>query len=106
MARFNKYNAKAVSVDGIRFDSKREAEFYKTLKLQKEMGAIKWFLMQVPFRLPGNTTYRADFMVRYNPGHYVDDPITVYDVKGYQTQVFKIKKRQVEEIYGQKVEVI
>lgn len=54
---------KRCECDGIQFDSQLEMRRYKELKLLKAAGEIKYFLRQVPFHLPGNITYRADFMV-------------------------------------------
>lgn len=97
--RKSKYRAERTEVDGIKFDSKKEAKFYSDLKILKKAGEIKYFLMQVPFRLHGNVRYKCDFMVVNN-----DDTIEFFDVKGYKTQVYKIKKKQVEEIYKIKIQ--
>ncbi|MCK5017669.1 MAG: DUF1064 domain-containing protein [Candidatus Peribacteraceae bacterium] len=90
----SKYRAVKAEVDGIKFDSKKEAKFYSDLKILKRAGMIKYFLMQVPFRITGGIKYKCDFMV-VNP----DDTIDYYDVKGFRTPVYKIKKKQVEHIY-------
>jgi hypothetical protein len=94
MTNRSKYRAKRTVVDGINFDSKKEAKRYMDLKSLRESGEVAWFLMQVPFRLPGNTTYRADFLVFWKDGR-----VTVEDVKGFRTEVYKLKKRQVEDLY-------
>lgn len=54
---------KRAECDGIQFDSQLEMRRYKELKLLKAGGAIKYFLRQVPFHLPGGITARIDFMV-------------------------------------------
>lgn len=90
----SKYGAERQTVDGINFDSKKEALRYIELKSLRVKGEVAWFLMQVPFRLPGNTTYRADFLVFWSDGS-----VTIEDVKGMRTQTYKLKKRQVEELY-------
>lgn len=99
-AKKNKYNAEKVIIDGITFASKKEGRYYETLKLMKQSGHVINFYMQVPFRLPGKTTYWLDFLECWK-----GDIIKHTDVKAIQTTVFKIKKRQVEEIYGIKIEV-
>ena len=99
--RVNKYNATATTVDGIRFDSKREAKLYCDLKLQRDAGEVLFFLRQVPFHLPGGTVYRADFMVFYSDG-----TSKVLDAKGRETKEFKVKKREVEAIYPVEIELI
>ena len=50
--------------------------------------------MQVPFYLPGPVKYLLDFME-----FWADGTIKFIDVKGRDTQVSKIKRKMVEEIY-------
>lgn len=98
----HKYNAKPCeSADGIKFASMRERSWYLKLKILQVTGDVLFFIRQVPFDLPGKTTYRADFMV-----FYTDGSIKVLDVKGVETEVFKLKKRQMEEIYPFEIEVV
>ena len=49
MILYNKYNARKVAVDGIAFDSVREARRYKELKLMQQAGKISDLRLQVPF---------------------------------------------------------
>ena len=85
----NKYNAVKTKVDGITFDSKREAEYYSELKLRQKAGEILGFCRQPQFVLDdAGTTYRADFIV-----FYPDGKAEVIDVKGVETQVFKLKMK-------------
>lgn len=97
--------------DGIVFDSKKEADYYDHLKLRVKAGEVLWFIRQPSFDLPGGVKYRADFLVirramtgdRSNPLE-TTDVVSVIDVKGHRTEVYRIKKRQVEEIYGITIE--
>lgn len=97
----NKYGAKATVVDGIRFDSQAEARYYSRLRLRQQAGEVLFFLRQAPFHLPGKTKYVVDFLE-----FHTDGSVHVIDVKGMETQVFKIKKRQVEDLYPVTVEVV
>lgn len=96
----HKYNAKATVVDGIRFDSKREARYYEKLKWRKGAGEVLFWLRQAPIHLPGGVRMVIDFVEFHTDGtvHFVD-------VKGMQTEAFKIKKRQAEAIYPFEIEV-
>ena len=98
--RASKYGAVPTVVDGIRFDSKAEARYYERLKLRVQSGEVLYFLRQVPFYLPGGTRYVVDFMEVHADGsiHWVD-------VKGVETQMFRLKKRQVESLYPVTIEV-
>jgi hypothetical protein len=105
-SKFSKYKAVPTIVDGIRFHSKKEADYYKELKFKQELGEISYFLMQVPFRLPGNIKYLCDFMVVHTNERPAYDLIDYIDVKGYDTKISKLKRKQVEEIYGIEIKLI
>ena len=91
----NKYHNKKIVVNGKKFDSKKEAERYKVLKMLENANIISNLSMQVPFELVPRqkneraVKYIADFM-------YVETAtgkIIVEDVKGYRTDVYKIKRK-------------
>jgi len=94
----NKYNAIPVIIDGYFFPSIKEGKRYAELTLLKRAGDIIRFYRQVPFYLPGKIVYRLDFLI-----YWKNKEITHEDTKGFQTAVFKIKRKQVEEIYGIKI---
>lgn len=98
-ARASKYGAIATTVDGIRFDSKKEARFYEQLKLRKAAGEVAYWLRQVPLHMPGGTRYVIDFLV-----FFVDGRAPEYvDVKGRETAMFRVKRREIEHLYPIKV---
>lgn len=82
------------TVNSITFDSAAEMRWYLQLVNAQAGGAVLYFLRQVPFHLPGNTRYTADFMVVYADGR-----IEYQDVKGARTAAFIRSKKQVEAIY-------
>lgn len=90
----SKYSAKKTVVDGITFDSKKEAKYYCDLKILKQKGEVLMFLRQVPFHLPGGVIYRLDFLV-----FWADGRVQFVDVKGFKTRDYIIKKKLVESIY-------
>ena len=101
----NKYGNKKTVVDGIKFDSKLEAEYYQLLKFKKAQGHIQDFklqpryTLQETFKRDGKTyrsiTYVADFEIMQNDGSVV-----VVDCKGVMTDVFKIKAKIFTKLYG------
>jgi len=97
----NKFSAVRTERDGWTFDSKKEARYYDTLKLLQKAGDVLFFLCQVPIRLPGKTKYVCDFLVFYKGGI-----IEFVDVKGIQTNIFKLKKRQVESLYPFEIKLV
>lgn len=90
----HKFNAKRTECDGIKFSSKREAAYYQQLKIAQQSGDLLFFLMQVPFNLPGGVKYRADFME-----FWLDGTVTVTDCKGFRTPEYITKKKLVESLY-------
>lgn len=90
----HKFNAVRTKVDGIKFPSKREARRYEALKQLQRSGLVTFFLRQVPFHLPGEVKYVADFLV-FN----ADGTVDIEDTKGMKTAVYIAKKKMVEAIY-------
>lgn len=97
-SKSNKFNAHKCVVDGHKFDSMAEANYYCELKMKKMLGEITEIELQVPFELipkymyKGKTVramkYKADFVVTYPDGHK-----KIIDVKGYITDEYKLKKK-------------
>lgn len=97
----HKFNAKPTISDGIRFDSRREAAYYDQLKIMQKVGEVVFFLRQVPIHLPGNVRFVIDFLEFRSDGtvHFID-------VKGFEIEQFKIKKRIAESEYPIEIEVV
>lgn len=105
----SKYKNKKVVYDGIEFHSQKEGNYYLKFKAMRDLGLIrdlelqKEYILQDKFVLNGKTrrkiTYKADFS-------YVtteDNKLHVVDVKGFKTEVYKLKKKLFE--YKYKVEL-
>lgn len=96
----SKYNAQKIWVDGILFDSKAEADYYCQLKLMLRAGEITGFCRQARFLITEGvngergTEYVTDFIIFYPNGNY-----QIVDVKGKETDVFKIKEKAFREKY-------
>lgn len=101
-AKRSKYGAVKTTVDGIVFDSKREADRYQELRLLEKAGHIYELFLQPRFPLNVATTdddvatigyYVADFAYRdrREGGTYV-----VEDAKGFRTPMFKWKIRHLQ----------
>lgn len=96
--RESKYHAEKASLDGIKFDSKKERDYYAELLLLKKAGEVvkielqPQFILQPCFEHDGKKEkpiiYRADFKVTYADGH-----IEIVDTKGFKTDVYGIKRK-------------
>lgn len=100
-----KFRNKKTVIDGIRFDSKLEARRYIELQMLEKAGEISdlqiqpEFVLQPLFRKNGKTyrkiVYRADFSYfDKRQGKYI-----VEDTKGFQTDVYRLKKKLFEYRY-------
>lgn len=125
MILYNKYNARKVAVDGISFDSVREARRYKELKLMQQAGKISDLRLQVSFELvpalyensgevytkgerkgqpkqgkciEHAVTYKADFV------YTEDGRQIVEDAKGMPTKDYIIKRKLFKQLYGDQYE--
>lgn len=110
---YRKYKNKKVMIDGIKFDSKKEANRYQELKLMQRAGIITDLQRQVKYVLiPSQKgddgrvierpcTYIADFV-------YIDEngKTVVEDTKGYRTSDYKIKRKLMLYIHGVKINEI
>lgn len=99
----NKYRNKKVIVDDYIFDSIQESKRYKELKLLLKSGEIQnlelqpHFLLQEAFKKNGRTFRKIEYIADFK---YIENGKTVVeDVKGIQTDVFKIKHKLFEKMY-------
>ena len=101
----SKYKNKKIIYDGITFDSIKEKNRYIELKILEKAGLIKELELQKVFELQPSfkkndktyrkITYKADFYYFDNEkGKYI-----VEDIKGFKTEVYKLKKKLFEYIY-------
>ena len=99
----NKYRNKKIIVDDYIFDSIQESRRYKELKLLLRAGQIKnlelqpHFLLQEGFKKNGKTYRKIEYIADFK---YIENGKTIVeDVKGLQTDVFKIKHKLFEKKY-------
>lgn len=97
---YHKFHAVKTIRNGLKFDSKLEADYYDELKLRVLAGEVIFFLRQIAFDLPGNTKYRCDFQE-----FWADGTVHFIDCKGYETKDFIKNKKQVEALYPVEIEV-
>lgn len=96
----NKYGARKTQVNGILFDSKREANRYRELLLMQRAGIVKEIELQPQYVLIDKfkhkrtgkviqpIKYTADFLVTYPDGHQ-----EIEDAKGAITRDYALRKK-------------
>ena len=81
----SKYKNKKTIIDGIKFDSKAEGEYYEFLRDNKQYEIIE--LQPKIYLTEARILYKPDFLVEKNGEQYY------VDVKGVRTSVFNLKCR-------------
>lgn len=96
-ARASKYHAKKTVVDGIQFDSAKEANRYTKLRDMQQAGEIEGLRLQVPFEILPSFECEG---VKYRGMKYIADFVycrdgvrVVEDVKGAKTPEYRMKKK-------------
>lgn len=115
----NKFGNHKVTIDGIRFDSRKEARFYLFLKEAEKKGEISDLRLQVPYELipaiyedqvihlktkdktvtkcvQKAVLYVADFVYRETE----TGNEAVVDTKGFRTPEYKLKKKMMRAFKG------
>jgi hypothetical protein len=98
----SKYGSRKTELDGIVFDSAKEAKRYLELRYLLNGGEITDLKLQVEFELNEGGThslkYIADFVYDRK------GVIVVEDAKGFRTREYKKKRRLMREVHG--IEII
>lgn len=94
----SKYGSQKITVDGIEFDSRKEAHRYSELRLMERGGLIQDLQRQVKFELIPSQRYDGKVVER--PCNYVADFVyqengqtIVEDTKGFRTKDYIIKRK-------------
>lgn len=107
----NKHGNVKTEVDGIRFDSRREARRFLELREMERCGEIRGLRLQQNFTLIEGFTlptgervkpevYRADFAYYRKDEAGAFSIYIVEDAKGYRTDKYRIKRKQVLDKFG------
>ena len=102
----HKYGSSKTEVNGIVFDSKKEANRYKELLILLKSGIIGLLELQVPYELNNGGShslkYIADFV-------YVDGKTgqkIVEDAKGFRTREYIKKRKLMLKVHGIKIKEV
>jgi hypothetical protein len=102
--KLNKYNNIKITIDNLKFDSKREAARFSVLKLLERGNLISDLKLQVKFELAPSVVvagrkkpalkYICDFT-------YVENgKLVIEDVKGRLTDIYVLKRHLMKSVYG------
>lgn len=102
----SKFNARKTTVDGMVFDSKREAARYVELRDLERAGAIRDLKRQVRYELIPAFAVGGK---HYRPTSYVADFVytdcktgkeIIEDCKGYRTDIYRLKSKMFAHKFG------
>ena len=100
----NKYHANRVKWKGLNFDSVHELERWIILQDEEKRGLITDLHRQTPFEIVPAQVYKGK---KIRPAIYIadftyirDGQQIVEDAKGVRTEVYKLKKKLVYQLYG------
>lgn len=109
----SKYGNKPTISNGIKFQSKKEARYYNFLLALQEQGKIHGLKCQIPFTFEINgeplryvdsnrvVKYIADFEYFTSEGER-----KVVDVKGFKTDIYKLKKALMMAVHNVLIEEV
>lgn len=96
-----KYNSRRTDYHGSSYMSKKEAEYAWELDMRKNGGDIKNWEKQVKLSLDVNgvhiANYYMDFIIEHNDGSF-----EAVEIKGYETDVWKMKWKMAQALYEEK----
>lgn len=103
-SHFNKYKNHRTEIDGIVFASSSEAQYYVDMRELQLMGVVEKIERQVKYEIQpafvkngvkfGKIDYVADFRITYQTG-----VIEIVEIKGFETDVWKLKHKLFEYKY-------
>ena len=99
----SKYLNRKTVVDGLTFDSKKEADRFICLRIEEKEGKINRLQRQVRFPLIRKSQYGREIRYVADFVYYRNNEMIVEDVKSAYTRknpVYRLKKRLMAELYG------
>lgn len=113
--RPSKWKNQPTEYNGIRYDSKKEAAYARRLDAMQRSSEIVSWIRQVKFDLPGGAKHYVDFMLietfvvfseENRPDSKAKPVVRFVEVKGRDLPMGKLKRQQVEELYGIEIEIV
>lgn len=102
----NKYKAIRTEVDGIVFDSKREAHRYLTLKILQKGGLIQNLELQPTYSIDINGQHLCKVKLDFRYWDNEQGKQVVEDSKGVDNAVSKLKRKLVLALHGVEVRLV
>lgn len=102
----SKYHNRKTEIDGITFDSYKEATHYQELKLLEKAGVITDLVLQPRYELQpayeinGRKVRKIEYVADFEYFDTEKKQKVIEDVKGIKTDIYRLKKKLFEYKYG------
>ena len=101
-----KYGNRKVEIDGMKFDSQHEADYYFGVLMPRvKAGELKCVCCQVAFDLPGGIKYIADY-VTIRPDMSIEAVIDAKSEATRKDKVYIIKRKQMKTCWGIEIQEV
>ena len=97
--RSGKYNSKRSTYNGKNYDSILEANYAESLDWRKKAGEIKEIVPQFKLEINIEGVHICNYYVDFKVVLF-DDTIEYHEVKGFETDLWRLKWRLAHAIYG------
>lgn len=94
-----KYRNRKTVVDGVTFDSQKEARRYSELKLLERAGSITSLELQPRFPIVVNGVKVCKYVADFGYVDQIGSPV-IEDVKGVKTPMYNLKKKLMRAVHG------
>lgn len=94
----NKYKAKKQTYNGYSYDSKLEASYAMELDLLIKAGEVDKWERQHKISIDINGVHICNYFIDFKV-YFVDGRIEYHEVKGYETDVWKLKWKLSKALY-------
>ena len=96
----SKYGNVKTVIDGIKFDSKKEAKRYGELMLMQKTKQIYGLKTQVKYDIVINDVKVCRYVADFTYKCANTDTLTTEDVKGFKTGIYRLKKKLMKAVFG------
>ena len=101
----NKYGAKKKEFNGRLYMSKGEAGYASILELRKKAGEIKEIIPQFRVSLDVNGYHICNYIVDFKLV-MADDSEELHEYKGFETDIWRMKWKLTEALYGDQYKLV
>lgn len=104
--RKNKYNNLLTEYNGVKYHSRLEAKYAALLDIRQKAKEVENIKRQERFPLEVNGEKIGTYVADFSFFDKVKKVNRVVDIKGVETDLFKIKKKLMKAVHGIDVEII